>query len=164
MHYSRQAVPAYGLHFPIKGSGSHVPAPSRSRALKEASIPFDGALVLEGEFDPADARERFGKLLSAAPDITAVICANIDITEGVYAELLARGIRVPQDISVVVFCPDRHFTYIDQRTDLIGKNAARILLAVLNGGKAPKAARVEPELVAGHSTAPPRKSTLTVRV
>ncbi len=76
------------------------------RALEEAGIPFDPAMVVPGSFTTASGRERIRELLDRRtidPFPTAIFCANDSIAYGCMEELAKRGIQVPQDVSVAGF-------------------------------------------------------------
>jgi len=80
------------------------------RALAEAGIPFDDALVFPGAYGAASGRERAATLLDRVtsddggyPLPTALFCANDDIAAGSMEVFASRGVRVPDDISVAGF-------------------------------------------------------------
>lgn len=50
---------------------------------------------------PAAGREAIGRMLELDPDLTAVVTMNEMATFGATVELQARGLRVPQDVSVL---------------------------------------------------------------
>ena len=47
--------------------------------------------------------ELLGEVLSRAPDVTAVFCCNDDLALGALFECHRRGIRVPDDLSIIGF-------------------------------------------------------------
>jgi Transcriptional regulators len=74
------------------------------RALEEAGLPFDPALVPEGYYVESSGLERTQRLLDApGPLPTAFCCANDAIAVGCLEALRARGLRVPEDVSVTGF-------------------------------------------------------------
>jgi DNA-binding LacI/PurR family transcriptional regulator len=96
-------------------------------------------------------------------DVTAVFAANDQMALGLIHGFHQRGIRVPEDVSVVGFddVPDaRHFlpplTTVRQDFRALGTLSVATLLAALEGGEVPLRTLLEPELVVRASTAPPR--------
>ena len=71
------------------------------RALARAGLAFEKGLVREGNWDYASGQRATGALLDLAEPPTAIFFANDRMAVGGYAALLARGLRVPEDISVV---------------------------------------------------------------
>ncbi|CAM5333933.1 LacI family transcriptional regulator [Streptomyces spiroverticillatus] len=72
-------------------------------ALSAAGVAHDPALVLHGSYDRASGRAAAAQLLSAAPDLTAIVAANDTIALGVCAGARERGLRIPEDLSVTGF-------------------------------------------------------------
>jgi LacI family transcriptional regulator len=70
------------------------------RGLQEAGIRFDPTLVVETAFDREGGAAGVHRLLEAAPDVTAVCCANDLLALGAMARLAERGVAVPERISV----------------------------------------------------------------
>jgi LacI family transcriptional regulator len=107
------------------------------------------------------------ELLDATPQLTSIVAANDLLALGCYDTLEKRGLRCPQDISIVGFNdmpfidrlrPPLTSVRVPQRE--IGKVAADLILQRLADRE--RAARVillEPALIVRGSTAPPRKRT-----
>ncbi|MBN8655222.1 MAG: LacI family DNA-binding transcriptional regulator [Anaerolineae bacterium] len=74
-------------------------------ALVANGIPFDEALVLNGEFERDIAYKVLGDFLSDEdhPPFDAVFTGDDDAAIGVLAALRDKGYRVPEDISVIGF-------------------------------------------------------------
>jgi DNA-binding LacI/PurR family transcriptional regulator len=121
---------------------------------------------------PVNAREH-GRhatrlLLEAAPEMTAVVCLSDELALGAIAELAARDLRVPQDISVVGFddspaaaLAHPPLTTIRQPARDKGALAAELLIEQLRAeqpqaGQRRTAHVLETELVVRASTATPR--------
>jgi LacI family transcriptional regulator len=69
-------------------------------ALDTVGLPYADELVEVGDFHYEQGREATARLLSRTrPD--AILCANDLIAVGALHELLARGLRVPEDIALV---------------------------------------------------------------
>jgi LacI family transcriptional regulator len=72
-------------------------------ALREAGITADPRLVQRGPFDPAFGVAALGELLASCPDMTALFAANHEAAFGALPALVARGIRVPEDLSLICY-------------------------------------------------------------
>lgn len=104
-----------------------------------------------------------------SPDLgtgTAVFVANDQMALGVIHGLHDRGLRVPEDVSVVGFddLPDaRHFlpplTTVRQDFHALGATILRLLVRALERDGSVDGATTPAELVVRESTAPPRGST-----
>ena len=72
------------------------------RALRDAGILYDERRILAGQFS---RRGAVRALLGMDPDLSfdAIVAANDDMALGAMSELARRGIRVPQDVSLVGF-------------------------------------------------------------
>ena len=97
-------------------------------------------------------------------DFTAVFAANDRMALGLMHAFHERGIRVPEDVSVVGFddVPDaQHFlpplTTVRQDFRALGTLSVTTLLSELEGIEVPRRTLLEPELVVRASTAPPRE-------
>jgi LacI family transcriptional regulator len=72
-------------------------------ALAEARVLADPELIRFGEADTGTGRTAGGELLDLPQPPTAIVCFNDKIAVGVLQAAAARGIRVPQDLSVTGF-------------------------------------------------------------
>ena len=72
-------------------------------ALRRAGIPFEEPLVTHGLFDYEAGRKAGQDLLGLSDPPTAVFAASDEIALGFIEEARRRGVRVPQDLSVVGF-------------------------------------------------------------
>ncbi|PFG42343.1 LacI family transcriptional regulator [Isoptericola jiangsuensis] len=99
--------------------------------------------------------------LAAGEGPTAVFAGNDQLALGVLRALWERGVRVPDDVSVVgfddvdgaaYFVPP--LTTVRQPFAALGARGVEMLLAALEGASVP-VQRIEPELVVRSSTAPP---------
>ncbi|PWJ53273.1 transcriptional regulator, LacI family [Quadrisphaera granulorum] len=95
---------------------------------------------------------------------TAVFTGNDQLAIGLMGALWQRGLRIPDDVSVVGFddVPEAAYlvpplTTVRQDFDALGRRCLEVLLARLRGEPA-RVGRVEPELVLRASTAPPRRT------
>ncbi|WP_317229973.1 LacI family DNA-binding transcriptional regulator [Clavibacter sp. MX14-G9D] len=132
------------------------------RALQDAGIAFDPALVRSGLFLTAPAREPARVLLSMPDRPTAIFAAN-DLSGIAILQVAAElGIRVPEDLSVIGFddIPEASqmtppLTTIRQPMQRLGTTAVDLLMSLM-GGTEPDAMRVQlpTRLVRRATTAP----------
>lgn len=89
----------------INGSRNSMISDQRWQAYADSmtahSLPFSEDTMPYAYFVPEAAKPHVDKLLSMG--ITAILCGNDLIASGVIAECRARGVRVPEDISVIGF-------------------------------------------------------------
>jgi LacI family transcriptional regulator len=71
------------------------------RAFESYDVPWDDALVVEGDFRRTSGLAGAERLLSRAPDLTAVFAMSDDMAFGVYEAATAHGLRIPSDLSVI---------------------------------------------------------------
>jgi DNA-binding LacI/PurR family transcriptional regulator len=149
------------LHF--SGPTDWLDARAREREwhahLELAGLPARDSVV--GDWS-SDSGYAFGHQVE--PDFTAVFAANDQMALGMVHAFHERGIRVPEDVSVVGFddVPDaRHFlpplTTVRQDFHALGTLSVATLLAELEGDRVLPRTVLEPELIVRASTAPPRR-------
>jgi LacI family transcriptional regulator len=133
-------------------------------ALAAAGIPFDPALVVDGAFNQPGGFAAAGQLLALPAPPTAIFAANDEMAFGAIDAVASRGLKVPDDVSVVGFddIPTaRHvfprLTTIRQPYDALSARAVDEVVAMIEG-RPPAAARIvfPTELVVRDSTAPRR--------
>lgn len=71
------------------------------RALATADIPFDPALVVEGDWSASAGYKATLQLLELQDRPTAIFCQNDRTAIGCYEALKEAGLSIPEDISVV---------------------------------------------------------------
>lgn len=71
------------------------------RALASADLPFDPALVREGNWSPSEAYAQTRTLMRLKKPPTAIFCANDPMAVGCYEALRDLGKRIPEDVSVI---------------------------------------------------------------
>lgn len=110
------------------------------QALEEAGIQPDPDLVIEGTFRRQSGVLALEMLLSRGKPFSALFAANDQMAFGARLALYRRGIRVPEDISIVGFDdePAAAFmipplTTMRQPAVELGLEAARLILARLKG-------------------------------
>ena len=72
-------------------------------ALTQAGHPIHKELIVEGDFSAQSGVMAVEILLTRAPAFTAIFIANDQMAHGVCLALSRRGIRVPEDVSLVGF-------------------------------------------------------------
>lgn len=131
------------------------------RALSEAGLPFDPALVVEGDWEEQSGLTAVERLLATGVRFTAIFCGNDQIAFGAALALFRRGLQVGRDVSVVGFddqpsaafsCPP--LTTIRQPAVEMGMAAANAIVEELRGRSFVQPV-FRPELVLRASTAPP---------
>ena len=130
-------------------------------ALREADIPLNPALVLEGDFREGSGY-RLGKLLmQKRVKPTAIFACNGVMTLGVLKAFEETGVRCPEDMALATFddlAVDRsfhpHLTAVVQPSYEIGARAATILMDRIEGKLTgePSVVRIVPTLVIREST------------
>ncbi|WP_062205118.1 LacI family DNA-binding transcriptional regulator [Demequina salsinemoris] len=117
--------------------------------------------VWEGDWS-AEIGDRVARELDPADGITAIFCANDAGAIGLMHGLQARGVRVPEDISVVGFdcAPEAAFaspplTTVDAHYEEQGRAAIQSLLDRIENRVATPAPATAPALIVRGSTAPP---------
>ncbi|MCX4475804.1 LacI family DNA-binding transcriptional regulator [Streptomyces cellulosae] len=132
-------------------------------ALEGAGVTPDEALVVPGDFRPEAGYAGCRALLDLPEPPTAVFAASDQMALGAVEALRGRGLRVPQDMSVVGFddLPEVRWsapplTTVRQPLADMGALAVRTVLR-LTRGEQPDSPRVElgTDLVVRASTAPP---------
>jgi len=147
----------------LEGPHDHLDAVDRAtgyrNALREAGVRLDPGLVVPAGFHTLDGLAAVEKLLDSRRSFTAVFTANDECAYGVRLGLHRRGLRVPEDVSLVGF-DDLLFsrfitpplTTVRQPLEEIGRRAARSLLELLHGRAPSTADMPEVELVVRDST------------
>jgi len=110
------------------------------RALSEAQIDLDPALIVEGNYHEASGMMAMNRLFDTHQQFTAVFAANDLTAYGARLALYRKGIRVPDDISLVGFddLPGSSYTTpplttVRQPMYDMGRIATQALLRLING-------------------------------
>ncbi|MDB5918957.1 MAG: putative transcription regulator transcription regulator protein [Massilia sp.] len=74
-----------------------------SAAMTGQGLAIDPAWVQQGEFTFLSGRQCGERLLAQSPRVTAIFASNDDMAVGVMHAANARGIRIPDDISIAGF-------------------------------------------------------------
>jgi LacI family transcriptional regulator len=133
-------------------------------ALRQAGTPLPPRRVVHADWTSAGAHEAVHDLLDSDPAITAVFAQSDVMAIGTLRALADRGIRVPDDCSVVG-CDDAPFaaylipalTTVRVPFDETGARAARLLLDRIDGAEIPRRELLPVRLIERHSTAVPAR-------
>jgi len=127
-------------------------------ALEKAGLHYDPERVVEADFTPAGGAAAMAHLLDRGNAFTAVFAGNDQMAAGAMDVLRNRGLRVPDDVSVVGFddLPMVRYLYaplttVRQPILEMGRAAADLALAALRGEEVEVSRGFEPELVVRHS-------------
>lgn len=123
-----------------------------------------------GDFTVRSGQQAFIKLWEiSGPKPTAIFCASDEMAMGVIFEANRRGVRVPEDLSVIGiddhdFSVTLGLTTVGQRPDVQAELATRMLLDELDGRTGSVHSMVAPhELIVRSTTAPPPAHGATQR-
>lgn len=125
------------IHGPPARLASRDRAAGYRTMLRQLGLTIDPALQAEGDFSEESGQRAMEQLLGTVPAPTAVFAANDRMALGAIRAVQARGLRVPQDISIVGFDDIPVAAYIrppltTMRQPLydLGDRAARLLLSM----------------------------------
>lgn len=142
----------------VAGPQQHEDAYWRERGYRESlaahGIPFDPALVVNGDFEEAEADHAISELLAAGVEFDGVFSADDESAIGVLNALHRAGKRVPADVPVVGFDDvyvSRHLnpplTTISAPIETAGLEAVRQLVQLVRTGSAVPLTLLPTELV-----------------
>jgi LacI family transcriptional regulator len=149
----------------IAGPTTHTDALERlvgyRMALDQAGIGFDAIRVEQGDFVETGGVAAMERLLERGVGFTAVFCANDQTAYGARLVLYRRGLRVPEDVSLVGFddVPTSQYatpplTTVRQPIYELGQQAAAAIVALIR--KEPITRNPVPlSLVVRETTCPP---------
>lgn len=133
------------------------------RALRSHGLEPDPALYVDGSFTIAGGYEAAERLLDRDDPPTAIFALSDEMAFGVVHAASDRGVRVPDDLSVIGV--DDHdvavvlgLSTVHQDAAQHGARAARTMIAVLDGQQVAPGRHDDPiRLIHRTSTAPPRR-------
>jgi LacI family transcriptional regulator len=138
------------------------------KALLQNRIPFDASLVRECGFTEGDGYRSMKEWLATNHAPSAIFAANDPAAIGAMTAINEGGLRIPDDVAIVgggnIHYGDMlrvPLTTVAWSTSEMGQNAARLLVAMVEGKKRPKETHiiVEPELVVRESCGTARAAT-----
>ncbi|MDI5965951.1 LacI family DNA-binding transcriptional regulator [Streptomyces sp. SL13] len=150
----------------VLGPLDHVPSQRKLAAARQTVTAAGGELheefVAHAMFSQAGGQAAAGRLLDRG--VTGVICGSDVLALGVVRGVRRRGLRVPEDVSVVGYddsafmnCADPPLTTVRQPIEAMGRAAVQLLTTRIAGKPVSTDELLfEPELVVRASTAPAR--------
>jgi LacI family transcriptional regulator len=150
----------------ISGPANHPDALQRidgyRAALRGGRIPFVKKLVATGDYSDAGGYAAMNRLLDSGVEFTAVFAANDQSAYGAMLALYRRGLKVPQDVSLIGFddLPTSSFTIpplttVHRSINEIGEGAAEAMIDLIEG-RTPTAKVAAATLAIRESTRPVR--------
>lgn len=129
------------------------------KAMQEAGIPVDPALVCEGGYTAEGGAAAVDQFMGH--DFTAIFACNDASAYGVCSRLKSYGRRVPEDVSVVGYDDVAYadmlgvpLTTVRQEIRALGREAVSQLVSVINGKRRMEhSIEIKPSLVVRRSTA-----------
>lgn len=129
-------------------------------AFKDHGLVYDPQYTIESDFSKTDGFRVMGHLLDLPERPSAVICINDSVTPGAISQINARGLKIPEDISIIAISSSDFLdlyrpalTIIDNSAALIGKTASEMLIRLIETGHCPEKHVVIPsELIIRDST------------
>lgn len=128
----------------LTGPEGHYTAEQRLKGCFMAcdfyGIEFDKSLIVSTDYSVADAHLKLDAFLQKRKDITAIFATNYFLAQASYLVLRERGLKVPEDISIVMYdnldfakivTPKPYI--IDQPIEKIGETACEIMFERLSG-------------------------------
>jgi LacI family transcriptional regulator len=136
------------------------------RGLKEAHLRFQRALVVNDRSDTSGGYRAASVLLDLSEPPTAIFCFNDRMAMGAYQAIAERGLRIPDDVSVIGF-DNQEIIAASLRPGLtsvalphyeMGRWAVNALMRLIdsNGEDPPTPTYLPCPLVRRHSVGPPR--------
>jgi LacI family transcriptional regulator len=107
-------------------------------ALEKAGIPIDESLIASGDYTTATGASGTRTLLALEKPPTAIFASNDQMAMGVYQVAKEKGLRIPEDLSVVGFDNITESKYmglttVDQFISEMGYVATQMLIKIING-------------------------------
>ena len=131
-----------------------------AEAFTAAGLDFAAVPVVEAEFTRDGGRAAAELILDEHPDVTAVLALNDDMAIGVLSVLRARGVRVPEQVSVSGFddvsvAQDLAPSLTTVRLPMVSMGEQVLELALKEPAGRPRRRVAEAELVVRDSTGRP---------
>jgi LacI family transcriptional regulator len=129
-------------------------------AFKDHGLAYDPQYILESDFSKTDGFRMMGRLLDLPDRPSAVICINDSVTPGALSQIHTRGLRIPEDISIIAISSSDFLdlyqpalTIINNSAALIGETASQMLIRLIENSYCPEKHVVIPsELIIRDST------------
>jgi len=133
------------------------------KTLRAARVSIPRNYIEFGDFREASGYQAAERLLSLPCPPTAIFVANNEMMAGTLLAVRLRKVKVPRELSLVGFDDARWARYLEppltvvsQPAELMGQEAAQLLLTRLHGRTTPQTIVFEPELIVRRSSAQPK--------
>lgn len=122
------------------------------KALKNNGVEFNPDFVIDGDFTPGVAEEKFLEKYKTKEDVRleAILCANDFTALGVINALKKLGMKCPQDLKVFGFDDSEislecfpTLSTINQNIEMTGEEAARLAYDILLGNETKRSSVIE---------------------
>jgi len=120
-------------------------------AFKDHGLAYDPQYIVESDFTKTDGFHVMGRLLDLPDRPSAVLCINDTVTPGALSQINARGLKIPDDISIVAISSSDFLdlyqpalTIINNNAALIGQTASEMLIKLIEIGYCPEKHAVIP--------------------
>ncbi|KMY65720.1 hypothetical protein AAU61_20760 [Desulfocarbo indianensis] len=111
-------------------------------AFRDHKLTYDPKYLVESDFSKTDGHRLMGELLDLPDPPSAVICINDTVTPGALQQIISRGLRIPDDISVIAIgCSDildlfePPLTTIKTPVIKIGQTVVHVLIQLIETGR-----------------------------
>ena len=135
--------------------------------LAGAGAKLPDAARIETQYGYREGSDAVDALLARRAEFTALVCGNDYLAVGALSALARRGLRVPQDVSLVGFNDSEFAPYtipplttVRFPIEAIGERAATYLVARLHGDERIERVELPVELVVRQSTAAPARAAV----
>ena len=138
--------------------------------LEAIGAPLDKSWIQDGKFTEAGGAEAADRLFARHPDLSAIFAGNDKMAIGAMHFFSRRGIRVPQDVSVIGFDNLQHAAFVTPSLTTVhlplyqvGALACERLIERIRGRTERVAERLPTHLVVRESTAMVRTAAATLQ-
>jgi len=132
-------------------------------AMQDAGLPVDASLFVDGEYNAASGEASVAELLERGPLPTAIVAADAPLGLGAWHALAARGIGVPEEVSLIAIhrLPLEEYrvpalTCVQLPLREVGRRAAELVLDTPPDAPIHELITDGVELFEGSTVAPPR--------
>jgi LacI family transcriptional regulator len=127
------------IHGPRQAYSSQERQQGYERALREAGIPIDPTLVIEGDYSFESGQAAGSKLIELSERPDAIFASGDLMAYGVIEAAEIHNLKIPRDLSLVGFddLPSSRYirpplTTVRQPFEEMGKSGAKMLLSIIN--------------------------------
>ncbi len=128
-------------------------------ALRRNNIPIKEEYILYGDFKEERAYELTNRLLETRKKVTAIFSSNNLMSVGCFRSILDKGLKVPDDISLISFddfyffdTGSFHISAVERPTKQMGVEAAKLLVDHMKKGKKHKDQMAKRVILSPHLT------------